>query len=132
MLRVSELRLVRPLEVMWESAFPVPRITLRNPDCVHYDPETRLLHVDTGRTLVLMPLDAESVDRMVLEPTGHRLVATDGETRGYLVPTSVAVQPPSSPKASASPSPTSGAPAHGSQAEASSPPTVLVRKKPTK
>lgn len=103
MLRVSELRLVRPLEVMWESAFPVPRITLRNPDCVHYDPETRLLHVDTGRTLVLMPLDAESVDRMVLEP--------------------------SSPKASASPSPTSGAPAHGSQAEASSTPTVLVRKR---
>lgn len=69
MLRVSELRLVRPIEVAWDGAYPVPRITLRNPDKVSYDPETRLLHVDTGRALVLMPLDAESVDRMVLEPT---------------------------------------------------------------
>lgn len=69
MLRVSELRLIRPIEVVWDTAYPVPRITLRNPDRVQYDPATRLVHVDTGRSLVLMPMDAESVDRMVLEPS---------------------------------------------------------------
>jgi len=62
---VATLRLIRPIEVRW-TGVPVPQITLRNPDRVHYDPETRLVHVDTGRELVLMPLDADSVDRMVL------------------------------------------------------------------
>ncbi len=66
MIPVRELRLVRPIEVRW-SGIPMPQITLRNPEMVHYDPATRLLHVNTGADLVLMPLDAEAVDRLVLE-----------------------------------------------------------------
>lgn len=65
---VIELRLVRPIEVCWDRSFPMPVITLRNPGMVKYDSETRLIQVDTGKGLVLLPLDAESVDRMALAP----------------------------------------------------------------
>lgn len=80
MLRVSELRLIRPIEVVWDTAYPVPRITLRDPDRVQYDPATRLVHVNTGRSLVLMPMDAESVDRMVLEPSPPQASASAPST----------------------------------------------------
>jgi hypothetical protein len=68
---VKELKLQKPIEVTWDGP-KMPVITLRRPDKVQYDPETRLLHVDTGLDLVLLPLDANSVDRLVLvrsEPT---------------------------------------------------------------
>lgn len=65
---VIEVRLVRPLEVAW-GGYPVPMTTLRRPDLVKYDPVTRVVHVDTGRGLVLLPVEAGTVDRLALAPS---------------------------------------------------------------
>ncbi len=64
---VTELRLIRPIEVSWDGP-PMPVICLRRPDKVTWDPQTRCVTVDTGRAVYIMPLDAESVERMVLGP----------------------------------------------------------------
>lgn len=113
---VLELRLVRPIEVCWERPYPMPVITLRRPDMVKYDSETRLVHVDTGKGLVLLPLDAESVDRMALAPAPLPL-----DKQG--------AYPPSPSPASASPGAERSEPPNSTVRPSGSTGTVLIRKK---
>ena len=65
MMRVLELRLLRPMEIAWESEAPMPTITLRRPDKVMFDPVLRRVFVDTGRGP--KSIDLSQVDSMAVE-----------------------------------------------------------------
>lgn len=63
---VLEIKLTQPIEVAWDSEAPMPRITLRRPDMVTYDPVDRMVHVDTGRGVKTFSVDSGLVDRMAV------------------------------------------------------------------
>lgn len=65
MLEVLEVRLEKPVEVAWDNGPPMPVITLRRPEFVRYNPATRMLHIDTGRGAIQVPLEG-GVVRMAL------------------------------------------------------------------